>query len=100
MCMFVSAPSLFVILCVDGVLQYIYLKIIMYLLTPPEGTLTHSLSMCVRMSVHLQYCGIFPFSLSDPSQLALIRSHLGAFDSEVPASPLSNLSFVKAQANA
>lgn len=30
-------------------------------------------------------------------QLALIRSHLGAFDSEVPVSPLSNLTFSKSQ---
>lgn len=31
-------------------------------------------------------------------QLALIRSHLGAFDSEVPVSPLSNLTFSKSEA--
>lgn len=39
----------------------------------------------------LLYSGVFPFSLCDFMQLAFIRSHLGAFDSEVPVSPLSNL---------
>lgn len=33
-----------------------------------------------------------------PLQLALIKSHLAAFDSEVPVSPLSNLSFARLQA--
>lgn len=46
----------------------------------------------------LPYWGEYPFSLCDLMQLALIKSHLGAFDSKVPVSSLSNLSFARAQA--
>lgn len=44
----------------------------------------------------LPYSGVFPFSLCDLMQLALIKSHMGAFDSKVPVSPLSNLSVAQA----
>lgn len=52
-----------------------------------------SVSMCVSVSLPatVHWC----ISL----QLALIRSHLGTFDSKVPVSPLSNLSFSKSKAS-
>lgn len=68
-------------------------------------SLTGNVTSCKCLNVSLQraclcacmyhclllYCGVFPFSLCDLMQLAFIRSHLGAFDSKVPVSPLSNL---------
>lgn len=46
----------------------------------------------------LLYSCVFPFCLCDWMQLALIKSHLGTFDSKVPASLLSNLSFARVPA--
>lgn len=53
---------------------------------------TVSVSVCVYVSPPATV--LWYISL----QLDLIKSHLGAFDSKVPVSPLSNLSFAKAQA--
>lgn len=44
-------------------------------------------------------CDVLPFSC-DFMQLALIKSHLGAFDSKVPVSPLSNLYVAQSRAKA
>lgn len=55
-----------------------------------------SSSTCVRACVHHSLPATVHRCVS--LQLALIRSHLGAFDSEVPVSPPSNLTFSKSQA--
>lgn len=47
---------------------------------------------CMRVAPLLPCSGVFPFFLCDLMQLAFIKSHLGAFDSKVPVSPLRNLS--------
>ena len=44
----------------------------------------------------LLYSVVFPFLLCDLMQLTLIKSHVGAFDSKVPVSALSNLSVAQA----
>lgn len=50
---------------------------------------TMSVCMHVLLPATVQWC-TFPFCLYDSLQLALIKSHLGTFDSKVPVSPLSN----------
>lgn len=59
-----------------------------------SARVSDSVCMCVRIDVC--YRAVYSLSLCDSMQLALIRSHLGAFDSKVPVSPLSNLCFAQA----
>ncbi len=58
-------------------------------------TVSESVCVCVSLTATVQWY-IPCFSLCDSMQLALIKSHLGAFDSKVPVSPLSNLSVAQA----
>lgn len=56
---------------------------------------------CVYVSPPATVRRCIPFlSACDSTQLALIKSHLGAFDSKVPVSPLSNLSVAQAKSKA
>lgn len=76
-----------------------YLKIIMwkcYLMRVLNVSLQWACLCACMYHCLLLYSGVFPFSLCDLMQLALIKSHLGAFDSKVPVSPLSNLSVAQA----